>query len=201
LESECILLYSPRDIQIRKFLIEQLENQDPVYVEHRYDKLQQMNHYCHITTCNRKHILNYFGEEADDYCGRCSNCSDEIIKEDVTTKAQMVLSCVVRMKNRFGIAVVAEVLKGSRTKRMRQLNHMKLSTYGLLKDHTIEEIKDFIRALIADGYIEQTSGEYPVIAITQLGMDVLKSREDVIQNRHIQKEIVVPHAALHCIRR
>lgn len=189
LESECILLYSPRDIQIRKFLIEQVENSDPVYLEHRYDKLQQMNHYCHITTCNRKHILNYFGEEAEDYCGKCSNCSDEITKEDVTLKAQMVLSCVVRMKNRFGLSVVAEVLKGSKNKRINRMKLADLSTYGLLKDATLDDIKDFIRALIADGYIAQTSGEYPVIGITEMGMDVLKNNTPVIHNKRVIKEI------------
>lgn len=190
-ESECILLYSPRDLQIRKFLIDKSENQNQAYLSHRYDKLQQMDHYCHITTCNRKHILNYFGEDADDHCGKCSNCSDEIVKEDMTIEAQKALSCVVRMKSRFGLSVVAEVLKGSKNKRIRQYNLEGLSTYGLMNNMTIDQLKDFLRGLIADGYMIQTSGEYPTVSITDMGLQVLKGDELVIQNKRQIREVVV----------
>lgn len=187
--SECILLFSPGDVQIRRYLIDQLEEKDRNYIAHRYEKLQQMTHYCHITTCLRKHILNYFGEEANEHCGKCSNCSDDIVKEDVTIDAMKVLSCVIRMKERFGIATVAEVLKGSQTKKVQQNRFYNLSTYGLLKDLRLSDIKDFISSLIADGYLEQSTDGYPTIKVTVSGRAVLRKEEKVIHNQITTKEI------------
>ncbi len=189
--SECILLFSPGDVQIRRFLIDQLEERDPNYLSHRYEKLQQMTHYCHINTCHRKHILNYFGETAPDYCGQCSNCSDEIIKEDVTIEAMKVLSCVVRMKERFGIATVSEVLKGSKNKKITQYRFEELSTYGLMNKWTLVGIKDFISSLVADGYLEQSTDEFPIIRLTPEGRAVLKKEISVIHNQMKAREVVV----------
>ncbi|PKM51020.1 MAG: DNA helicase RecQ [Firmicutes bacterium HGW-Firmicutes-7] len=188
--SECILLFSPQDVQVRRYLIDQLEEKEPTYLAHRYDKLQQMTHYCHITTCLRKHILNYFGEDHPDYCGKCSNCSDEMIKEDVTIDAMKVISCVLRMKERFGTASVSEVLKGSNNKKIKQNRFDRLSTYGLLKAWTLSDIKDFISKLIADGYLEQSTDEYPTLCVTNLGRSVIKQEVQVIHNQLIAREIV-----------
>lgn len=187
--SECILLFSPQDVQIRRYLIDMLEEKDPNYISHRYEKLQQMTYYCHITACLRKHILNYFGEDYPDFCGKCSNCSDEITKEDVTIDAMKVISCVIRMKERFGIASVSEVLKGSKNKKIRQYGFENLSTYGLLSSWSLLDIKDFISRLIADGYLEQSTDEYPTLCVTDSGREVIKGDEEVIHNQLKPKEI------------
>ncbi|PKM96260.1 MAG: DNA helicase RecQ [Firmicutes bacterium HGW-Firmicutes-1] len=187
--SECILLFSPQDVQVRRYLIDQLEEKDSTYLSHRYEKLQQMTHYCHITTCLRKHILHYFGEEYPDHCGKCSNCSDEIIKEDVTIDAMKVISCVLRMKERFGVATVAEVLKGSNNKKVKQNRFEQLSTYGLLKTWSLSDIKDFISRLIADGYLIQSTDEYPILCVTHLGRAVIKKDVQVIHNQLKVREI------------
>lgn len=181
LPSECILLFSPQDVLTQKFLIEQtLVNPERKALE--YEKLQDMVDYCHTTRCLRQYILNYFGEhDAPESCGNCSSCVNETEIADVTTEAQMVFSCILRMQQRFGVNLVAEVLKGSKNKKVLQCNFDTLSTYGLLKHYDLKQIKDLINVFIAEGYLQLTGGEYPIVRLTQRAGAVLKAQEKVLQ--------------------
>lgn len=116
-KSECILLFSPQDIRIQQFLIEQT-NMSEDRKENEYRKLQAMTNYCHTESCLQSYILSYFGDRADSPCGKCGNCNDDRESEDVTREAQMVFSCVKRMKERFGKTLVAQVLIGSSVKKI-----------------------------------------------------------------------------------
>lgn len=178
--AECILLFSPADVQIRRFLLEQSTDQDSARISHKYEKLQQMVDYCYVSSCLRKHILAYFGEviEKDD-CGQCSNCTQEMIKEDITVDAQKVFSCVVRMKERFGIGVIAQVLKGSKVKKLERYSFNELTTYGIMSGRTLDSIKLLIQSLIAEGYMVLTTDAFPVVRITEKAVNVLKNGEKV----------------------
>lgn len=179
--SECILLFSPQDVIIQKFLIEQTTlNLERKTGEYR--KLQDMVDYCHTTRCLRQYILEYFGEQdVPENCGNCSNCNKDVELTDITTEAQMIFSCIVRMQQRFGVGLIADVLKGSKNKKVLQFGFDKLSTYGLLKDYNLNQIKDLINIFIAEGYLYLTESEYPVVKLTQRGALVLKSQEKVFQ--------------------
>ena len=108
--SECILLYSAADVLLQKFLMEQ-GVVSPQRKVNEYKKLQAMVDYSHTTRCLRKFILEYFGEEnVVDKCGNCSTCNDESELVDITIEAQKIFSCILRMKERFGTTLIAEVL-------------------------------------------------------------------------------------------
>ena len=110
LDSSCILLYGPSDTQIHRFLIDQTLERGRIHME--LEKLHQMVGYCHTENCLQSWIVEYFNEHSHGDCGRCSNCTDTRQAVDVTKEAQIVLSCIVRMGQRFGKAVVAQVLTG-----------------------------------------------------------------------------------------
>ncbi|MEL7596722.1 MAG: DNA helicase RecQ, partial [Clostridiaceae bacterium] len=159
---ECILLFGPRDTMLQKFFIEQT-----VFTEERkmneYRKLQSMVDYCHTTRCLRKYILEYFGEsDIADKCENCSNCNDDSEFIDITVDAQKIFSCIYRMRERYGVTVVAEVLRGSKNQKILNLNFHNLSTYGIMKNYTIKEIKDIINMLIAEEYLILTEEEFSV---------------------------------------
>lgn len=179
--SECILLFSAQDVVIQKFLIEQtLLNPDRKINE--YKKLQNMVDYCHTDRCLRQYILQYFGEEnVPDNCGNCSSCRSDMDLEDVTLEARMIFSCILRMKQRYGIGLVGEVLKGSKNKKVIELGLNSLSTYGLLKTYNLKQIKDLINVFVAENYLSLTEGEYPVVRLTDRGISVLKSEEKIFQ--------------------
>ncbi|MBP2646215.1 MAG: ATP-dependent helicase RecQ [Firmicutes bacterium] len=179
--SHCILLFGHQDIMMQKYLIEQsVVDSDRKAGE--YAKLQSMVDYCHFTGCLRHYILNYFGEKTTEKeCGNCSNCNDTNELTDITIEAQKVFSCVLRVNQRFGGALVAEVLKGSKSKKVLQLGFDSLTVYGIMKENTLQEIKDLINRLIASGYLSLTESEYPVVQLTEQGVAVLKNQAKVWQ--------------------
>lgn len=178
LPSEAILLYKPNDMQIRRFFIEQSEGDDD-YKKEMYAKLHAMKQYANTGDCLQQFILRYFGQTDSAPCGRCSNCLDDRALVDVTTDAQKVLSCVVRMHNAYGRGLVAKVLAGAKDQRVLEQHFEQLSTYGLLSSWKQKDVADFIDFLTASGYLAATSGQFPTLGVTELGVAVLKQKAQV----------------------
>lgn len=177
--ADCILLYQPADIQVQKYLIEQ-SVLSPVRQEMEYAKLQCMIDYCHTSTCLRAYILDYFGETPlTDNCAACSNCVDYELR-DMTVEAQKVLSCVYRMRQQYGISLVAAVLSGSKQKRVLQLGFDRLSTYGIMSNWKSRQIVEFINLLVAEGYLSSSAGKYPVVMLTPAATPILRGKEKLM---------------------
>jgi ATP-dependent DNA helicase RecQ len=179
--SECILLFSAADVLLQKFFIEQ-SVVSPQRKISEYKKLQSMVDYSHTTRCLRQFILEYFGEEnVSDKCGNCSTCNDESELVDITIEAQKIFSCILRMKERFGTTLIAEVLRGSKNKKVLDLGFEKLSTYGIIKQYTVKEIRDLINVLTAEDYLSLADGQFPVVRLKEKAVAVLKNQEKVYQ--------------------
>jgi ATP-dependent DNA helicase RecQ len=178
---ECYLLFSPQDVVLQRYLIEQ-SVMNPERKLNELRKLQGMVDYCHTPKCLRKTILEYFGEvNVQNECGNCSNCNDERQSVDITLEAQKIFSCIYRMHERFGISMVAEVLKGSRKAKILELKFDKLSTHGIMQEVPLQEIKDQINYLIAESYLELSSGEYPVVKLRPEAIMVIRGKAKVSQ--------------------
>jgi len=177
--SDCILLFSPQDVQTQKFLIEQsLMDEDTKQNEYR--KLQAMINYCHTHGCLTSYILNYFNPSTfTGSCGHCSNCIDRQEKTDITEEAQMILSCVKRMDERFGVGMTAKVLKGSKDKKIRDFHLDRLSTYGLLSAYTEKALVELIHFLIAEQFLTAKEGKFPVLQLNQQSVHILKGKQKV----------------------
>lgn len=178
-ESECILLFNARDIQIQKFLIEE-SVRSPERKMQEYQKLQAMMDYCYTQRCLQGYIVQYFGQEIDLKCGKCSNCSQDFVEQDITLEAQKIFSCIHRMNERFGATLIAKVLKGSKDKRIQQFRFDQLPTYGLMNSYTEKELVDLINILIAEGYLVLTEGQYPIVKLGVRAVPVLKGQEKVL---------------------
>ena len=192
---KCILLFAPQDIYIQRFLIEQ-STLEQDRKEKEYQKLRTMIDYCYTPHCLRNYILHYFGEEMTETCGKCGSCDDDFDIHEITIEAQMILSCVVRMKERFGISLVADVLKGSQNKKVLSYGFDKLSTYGLLSNMKIKEITDLINYLLAEQYLTLAGGQFPVIKLTGKATPVLRSQEKVYRKVRKRKEAAVADSDL-----
>lgn len=181
LPGNCILLYSPQDTQLQKFLIDK-STESQIRQQLEYKRLQSMVDYCHTPQCLRAFILHYFGEiDVNETCNNCSNCKIEGEFVDITIEAQKILSCVYRVHERFGVKIVAEILKGSKSIHMKQFNFERLSTYGLMKDLTIKQISDLILRLTAMQYLNITESKYPVLKLNALSWQVLRGQKKVWQ--------------------
>lgn len=199
--SECILLYSPQDTQIQKFFIDQSETMNPVQKTREYEKLQQMVGYCHTEGCLQSYILEYFGDAESAPCGHCGNCLDRRESIDMTREAQMILSCVKRMNERFGKSLIAQVVTGSNNQKIQQMKFNSLPTYGIMKNYNQKQASELIDFLTAEGYLKPTSGAFPVLMLTDSGINVLLGKATVLKKEAVQaKQLVVDNELFEALR-
>ncbi|GMR67853.1 MULTISPECIES: DNA helicase RecQ [Bacillus] len=199
LDSACILLYSSQDVQVQRFLIDQSTGESRFSNE--LEKLQNMTDYCHTEQCLQSFILQYFGEEPKEDCGRCGNCTDERESIDVTRESQMVLSCMIRTNQRFGKQMIAQVLTGSKNKKVIEFNFHTLPTYGLLSNRSVKEVSEFIEFLISDELIAVEHGTYPTLKVTGKGKEVLLGKENVLRKERVEtRQIVQDHPLFEVLR-
>lgn len=186
--SRCILLFNRADIVTNKFLIEQTSSESNHKIE--YDKLNSIIDYCNTDKCLRKYILEYFNETPTfDKCNNCSNCLSEIETTDITIDSKKILSCIKRMNQKFGSGLVTDVLKGSKSTKIKSLGFDNLSTYGIMSEYTKDTIKDLIYFLIAEGYIKSIGDKYPILVLDESANNILFKDKQVLIKRKIEKNI------------
>ena len=162
--ADCILLYSPGDIQTARYLIEQPQPNDELTPEQRAQirqqdlrRLDNMVGYCKTVHCLRAYILSYFAETYSTACGNCGNCGAEVTQTDITTQAQMILSCVKRIRDRLGYGVGAvllvHVLCGGKEKRIVETGLDTLSTYGLMRKTPRSQVREMVEVLQTKQYL------------------------------------------------
>ncbi|MCE0787965.1 HRDC domain-containing protein, partial [Clostridioides difficile] len=184
-KSECVLLFSPGDVHIQKYLIDiGVENPERKLFQHK--KLQYMIDLVYSNSCYRKTILSYFGENYIDNCNNCSNCLVEGEIVDKTIDAQKVISCVARMKRSYGVTTIVDVLRGSKNKKILQLGLNTLSTYNIMRDYSSEDLKNFVNTLVSHGFLDLVEtlgngnrGSFPTIRLNEMSMKVLKGEVKV----------------------
>lgn len=180
---ECILLFSRQDIRIQQYLIH-LSIHDAAQEAKDMELLQKMVAYCETTKCLRHYILTYFGEQPEwERCESCGNCDQEVVTEDKTAEARNICLCIDELKGRFGLTMVCDVLRGHETTKIRRYGFERASAFGLLQSFSASEIRDIIQEAIEDGYIQKSSGQYPVLSLTAKGRNVLSGAERVVQRR------------------
>lgn len=182
-EADCLLLYTPGDLQTARFLIEKSEPNPDLTEEEQATvrsrdlyRLKQMAEYATGTGCLREYILSYFGETPTGRCGNCSTCDGGMVTADITVESQMVLSCIARTGQRLGMVLIGQILRGSRSQRVLELGLDSQTTFGLMKQYSTPYIKLIIQTLTDRGYIRVTDGEYPVLTLTPLSKDILYER-------------------------
>ena len=167
--SQCILLFSPQDIVINKFLLDNkdftgLEEEDAVLVKQRdMHRLKAMEGYCRTSGCLRNYILNYFGEKTAKPCDNCGNCHRQYTETDMTEEAKKIINCVAETRGRYGAVIVIGTLMGADRARLRELGTINYKTYGALKNYSEALIRGLISQLIEEGYLYQTEDRYSVL--------------------------------------
>ena len=108
-------------------------------------------------------------------CGACDYCLDELEPAAApTVLARQILSCVVRVGQRFGAMHVASVLRGHASDQVVARGHDKLSTFGLLPHASVAEDRGYIQQLTALGLLRMTDDAYSVLALTARGLALLR---------------------------
>jgi ATP-dependent DNA helicase RecQ len=193
--ADCLMLYSAGDVQTARYMIEHSEPNPDLTEEEQaavrareLERLRRMEGYANTPDCLRAYILNYFGEklpkaytdggEGDGICGcgNCSNCTGGLATADITVEAQMVLSCVARTGQRLGQALIGQILRGAKSERISELGLDQQTTDGLMKKYSTPYIKQIMKALVGQGYLRITDGDYPILVLTDRSGDILYKR-------------------------
>jgi ATP-dependent DNA helicase RecQ len=175
LEAECVLITSAADFLKWRVMLERSGE----LTDERRSLMRDMERYAARVGCRHRHIVGYFGETYErERCDACDYCLGELeaINEPVLL-ARKILSCVARVGQRFGAAHVTNVLRGSESEQVSARGHAALSTFGLLRECTIDEIRGYIDQLIAHGLLQQTDDAYPVLQLTSAGASLMRSGE------------------------
>lgn len=196
-EADCILLYSPKDVRLNRFMIENSEGNDELTIEENeqirerdFERLKYMTFYSTTNDCLRGFILRYFGGEKKAYCGKCSNCLSVHKLVDVTIDAQKIMSCIARTGQRYGKTVICDVLRGSKSEKILKAELNNQSTYGIMKEVTARHIFGTIDFLAEKEYIS-SDNETEVLKLLPKSRDVLFGRERLVMKKVENSEKVV----------
>lgn len=180
LPSECVLFYSYADKRKQDFFIQQISDDRERALAEK--KLSEIIAYGELQTCRRKFLLEYFGEPVEfETCGACDNCSTEPAEmHDATEISQKILSAVLRTGERFGLAYVCDILRGSKQKKILENQHDSLSVYGVAKDIPMNRLREYVDLLLQKNYLVKQIGEFPTLAVSQMGKTVLRDRDVIL---------------------
>ncbi len=193
LPSDCLLLFSGGDAAKQTHFIEEIADDHEKQVAR--SQLRRMLHYAESAGCRRRELLAYFGETfPGDNCGACDNCLEPRETYDGTVLAQKFLSCIyrIRQSGRFGVGLnhIVEVLTGAETEKVLRWGHDRLTTYGIGKEMARPAWAAVGRELMRLGYVAQAEGEFPVLELTEDGLEVLKTRAAIT----LTKPLALPKA-------
>jgi ATP-dependent DNA helicase RecQ len=172
LEAECCLFYSGQDYGIWKSII---EDSEAGARESALRSLSGMLDFCTGVRCRHRAIVEYFGQQLEgSSCGACDVCLGQLdLVDDALVVGQKILSCVMRLQQRFGGDYTAKVLNGSKEQRIVQQGHDRLSTWGLLADENLRTIRDWIEQLVSQNFLAKM-GEYNQLQVTPAGWRLLR---------------------------
>ena len=169
LNSECILLFSPQDIIINRFLLEHKDfsDIDPIDAmtirERDIKRLQIMEGYCYTTECLRNYILKYFGENPKKPCDDCGNCLRQFETLDMTDEAKKIINCIYESRGRYGKNIIMDTVLGAKTARLEEIGASKYKSYGVLESSNKNLLRRLIEELLLEGSI--ATGAYPVLKL------------------------------------
>jgi len=198
-ESECILLYAPKDVRLNEFFIESNRDNEELdsetlelIIARDRERLKIMTFYCNTNECLRDYILRYFGEYGSNFCGKCSNCLTEFETTDITDIAQIIIGCVESSRQRYGMTVVIDTVHGANNIKVRQYKMDTNEYYGKLEHIPIFRLRQVMNFLMLNGYLFLTNDEYAILKLTaksyeihELTMKIAKERE--ISSKNVTK--------------
>ncbi len=180
LPGECILFYSRADVARVRALLES-DRSGERHTLQAVRKLQDMTDYCESTTCRRRYLLRYFGEEyPETNCGSCDNCDNPRELADATETARTIIECIRQLPSHFGVELITDVLTGSKSAKIRSYQLDTLPSYNSGKPHSKQQFRTWIHELIRQDYLSREGDIYPVICLSRKSMTVLNGQTRVM---------------------
>ncbi len=185
--SECILLYSAKDVRINQFLIENGNENDELTSDQREliqerdeERLKIMTYYCFTKDCLREYILRYFGEISPNSCDNCSNCLTEFEQSDVTEASKAIIGCIKESGQRYGINVIIGTLMGRKIAKLTSINMVNNKFYGSRASESESYLKHVMNKLIIEEYLYVTNDKYSIVKLNRSSMAILEGNSTIL---------------------
>ncbi len=181
LPADAWMVYGLQDVVQQRRMIEQSEASTE-YKRVVSAKLDALLGLCETTQCRRVRLLDYFGEAAAP-CGNCDNCLERPEEWDGTVAAQKLLSCIARCESAtgfgFGAQHIIDILRGSRTAKVAQFRHDRLSTFGIGAELEVAQWRAVLRQLVMLRLVEVDTERYSVLRLTAACREVLRGQRAI----------------------
>lgn len=198
-QADCILLYSGKDVRLNQFLIEQGSGHEDMEEAVRMElqqkekeRLKSMTFYCTIPSCLRHHMLKYFGEESDGFCGSCSNCLTQYEECDIRMEASRLVECIRHSGERFGKTMIVDIVKGSANAKIKSYHLDRNPAYGALKDSSRNHLYEILQHLLFQGILKQSEDGYSILSIDQ--EELLHTGKPLMMKIVKEKQVQTPVA-------
>ncbi|NEX12284.1 MAG: DNA helicase RecQ [Prosthecochloris sp.] len=193
--AHCTLLFSQGDIPKVRFFIDTII--DETERNKALDALQRVVSFASTSVCRRITLLDYFGESyPKENCGSCDICLGTREVTDCTREAQMLLSAIARTEGRFGATHIIDIVMGSKNKKILELGHDRLKTYGVGKEKNKKFWRHLIDELLAQKMIAKAEGLYPTLYLLEQSVPVLKGEARLEMVRVIEKKTQKPSRSM-----
>ena len=193
--AECILYYGGQDVITNQLFIENNRDNEELdeaarqaVLERDRERLKKMTYYCFSNECLRDYILRYFGEYGDNYCGNCGNCLSQFETVDVTEYARGLIGCVGECRQRYGINVIIDTVRGANNAKIRQYRMNENSWYGCLSTVPAHRLRQVFNHLLVNDYLSLSSDEYTVVRLTERSGEVLDGSLSVLMKLARERE-------------
>ncbi|MBA9078000.1 DNA helicase RecQ [Rufibacter quisquiliarum] len=174
--AEALLFYSFADVMTLRDIINQGENKEQALAHAKLDRMQQ---FAESTSCRRKTLMHYFGEEYPKDCGNCDICDNPPTSFNGTEYAQKILSAVARTQESVSAAQVVDILRGSRNQQSLSRGYDKLKTFGVGRDVAPQDWQRYIHQLINLGMLDIAYEEHGALKLNNGSKEVLFNGKNV----------------------
>lgn len=176
-KADTMLFYSFRDVMVYRDMLSQNGSEN---VELKLAKLERIQQYADAAICRRKILLSYFGENLEKDCGNCDVCKNPPKQFDGTVITQKALSAIIRTRERVGMGLLVDILRGSKRKEVISNDYDKIKTYGAGADISQSDWLNLLLQMLNSGLVEIAYDQRHVLKVTEAGRAVL------FNNRKIQ---------------
>ncbi len=170
-EGTCITYYAAKDLQkMEKFM------QGKPLAEQEIGKqlLLETQSYAEASSCRRRSLLFYFGEEyLNDNCQNCDNCLNPKKKVEAKDDLCAVIETVIALKEKFKSDYITDILLGRATQDVQSYGHEDLELFGCEQGCDERLISAVIRQGILSGYLERDIENYGILRTTPKGKKFL----------------------------
>jgi ATP-dependent DNA helicase RecQ len=160
--SDCILFYSRGDRIKAEYFIGKMQSAKQKRIAR--EKLDEMTEFCESDRCRVSYMLKYFGEAVTERCGRCDNCINPPEYIDGREVAGLILDCVMEAGTPYGSGHITDIIRGSKSKKIKVRGHESLRSFGSGKNFSRQEISSYINQMVSSGILCRTGTKYPVIS-------------------------------------